>query len=67
MITKDLKNAWVCTLNNCGYIYLPSKGDKHQHIPPNTPFEALPETWTCPNCGNAKKNFRRLKDLVEEK
>lgn len=66
MESKDLRNAWVCMSSECGYIYIPSRGDKSQHIPPGTPFEALPDTWVCPNCGNKKENFKKLKEITED-
>ena len=37
---------WVCLL--CGYVY---DGD--------TPFEELPDDWTCPLCGAAKSLFEK--------
>jgi len=39
---------YVCT--NCGYIYDPAIGDPVSGIPPNTPFEDLPDDWVCPIC-----------------
>lgn len=41
----------------CGHEYDPSKGDPDNDIAPGTPFEALPDTWTCPHCGESKKDF----------
>jgi rubredoxin len=46
---------YVCPV--CGYEYDPAKGDPSQGIQPGTPFEALPENWTCPTCGVAKDQF----------
>lgn len=48
-------DQYRCT--RCGYIYLPETGDHKQGIPPNTPFEELPDTWVCPRCGAEKKDF----------
>ncbi|MCX7845516.1 MAG: rubredoxin [Dictyoglomaceae bacterium] len=42
----------------CGYIYDPSLGDPDSDIPPDTPFEELPEDWVCPVCGAEKDMFR---------
>ncbi len=39
---------WKCSV--CGYIYDESKE--------GTPFEELPEGWTCPRCGAPKSAFR---------
>ncbi|MFA6283230.1 MAG: rubredoxin [Desulfurivibrionaceae bacterium] len=41
----------------CGYIYDPADGDPDSGIAPGTPFEDLPETWTCPICGASKDQF----------
>jgi len=43
----------------CGYIYDPVVGDSEHGIKPGTPFEALPENWTCPVCGAPKDQFVR--------
>ncbi len=41
----------------CGYVYDPEKGDPESGIPAGTPFESLPEEWTCPVCGLDKEVF----------
>ena len=41
----------------CGYIYDPAKGDSDGGIAPGTPFEKLPDDWTCPVCGASKDQF----------
>ena len=41
----------------CGYIYDPAAGDPDNGIAPGTPFENLPEDWTCPVCGLDKSMF----------
>ncbi len=46
---------YVCI--NCGYVYDPEKGDPARGIPPGTPFEDLPEGWTCPLCYVGKDLF----------
>jgi len=53
-----MPNKYECTI--CGYIYDPEKGDPESGVAPNTPFEALPDTWTCPQCGAAKDSFKEL-------
>ena len=53
-----MPNKYQCTI--CGYIYDPEKGDPDSGVAPNTPFEALPDTWTCPQCGSAKDSFKEL-------
>jgi rubredoxin len=44
----------------CGYIYDPELGDPDHDISPGTPFEQLPDTWTCPVCGAAKSEFEKM-------
>ena len=46
---------YVC--NGCGYEYDPAVGDLENEIFPGTLFEALPEEWICPDCGEAKTEF----------
>ncbi len=41
----------------CGYVYDPELGDASQDIKAGTPFEELPDDWTCPVCGAAKEDF----------
>lgn len=41
----------------CGYIYDPADGDPDNGVDPGTPFEKLPDDWTCPVCGAAKELF----------
>jgi rubredoxin len=47
--------SYVCTL--CDYVYNPADGDKDNGIAPGTPFEKLPDSWICPNCGADKSEF----------
>jgi len=44
----------------CGYVYDPVKGDDTKGIPPNTPFEKLPDNWVCPVCGVGKDMFEKV-------
>jgi flavorubredoxin/rubredoxin len=46
----------------CGYIYDPAKGDPDSGIAPGTPFEDIPEDWSCPVCGVTKHDFEPLED-----
>lgn len=49
---------YICA--NCGYIYDPAKGDPLSGIPPNTPFEELPNDWVCPICYVSRDAFDPL-------
>ena len=46
---------YVCDV--CGYIYDPAVGDPDGGIAPGTPFEAIPDSWSCPLCGIGKDSF----------
>ncbi len=47
-----------CTV--CGYIYDPEEGDSESGIARGTPFEELPDDWTCPVCGASKSDFEKV-------
>ena len=44
----------------CGYVYDPKKGDPNSGIKPGTPFDKLPDDWTCPICGAKKEAFKKI-------
>lgn len=46
---------YICDV--CNYIYDPAKGDPDSGIEPGTPFEAIPDDWSCPQCGAKKSAF----------
>lgn len=48
---------WICSI--CQYVYDPAQGDPDRGIAPGTPFESLPEDWTCPLCGAGKDVFEK--------
>jgi flavin reductase (DIM6/NTAB) family NADH-FMN oxidoreductase RutF/rubredoxin len=49
---------YKCTV--CGWIYDPAVGDPDGNIAPGTPFEKIPESWTCPVCGAPKSDFEKI-------
>jgi rubredoxin len=49
---------YVCDV--CGYIYDPAVGDPENDIKPNTPFDQIPDDWTCPECGVGKDQFSEM-------
>jgi len=51
---------YVC--EPCGYIYDPKVGDPDGDIAPGTPFESIPDDWTCPVCGVGKSDFVALEE-----
>lgn len=57
-IPKKEIPTWKCHVcNGCGYEYDPAVGDEENDIKPGTLFEALPEEWICPICGESKDMF----------
>jgi rubredoxin len=50
---------YVCDV--CGYVYDPGAGDEENGVAAGTPFENLPESWTCPICGALKDSFSPMK------
>jgi len=58
--TITTTQKWIC--EPCGMIYDPAEGDLDGGIPPGTPFEEIPDTWTCPVCGARKRDFVPLED-----
>ena len=51
--------TFECTF--CGYVYNTEMGDEDQEVKPNTEWVDVPESWTCPDCGSKKENFREIK------
>ncbi|MEB3263491.1 MAG: rubrerythrin family protein [Synechococcus sp.] len=52
---EPVTGLWICKV--CSMIYDPAQGDPDSGIAPGTPFEAIPEDWSCPICGTRKANF----------
>ena len=55
---SEIMKKYLCL--PCGYIYDPAEGDPENGIFPGTPFEDLPEDWTCPACGVGKEHFEEI-------
>ncbi len=47
---REAMAKWVCTV--CGYVYDEEKEGK--------PFEKLPDSWVCPECGVGKDLFEKM-------
>lgn len=54
--TLAIMKKYVCTA--CDWVYDPEVGDPDGGIPAGTPFEEIPDDWTCPVCGVGKDDFR---------
>jgi len=50
-----IPGQWICKV--CSMIYDPVVGDPDSGIAAGTPFEAIPDDWSCPICGTHKANF----------
>lgn len=46
---------YICIV--CNHIYDPALGDPDSGIAPGTPFDQLPDDWSCPDCGVTKDDF----------
>ena len=54
----DNMDKWKCMA--CGFIYDPEIGDPDSGVAPGTPFEKIPEDWSCPICGVGKDSFEKI-------
>jgi [NiFe] hydrogenase assembly HybE family chaperone len=50
----------------CWTPYDPAEGDDYRQVEAGTPFLALPDDWSCPNCGAPKEQFMVLEDPGSE-
>ena len=57
---RCVMKRFECTA--CDYIYDPEKGSPETGIAPGTPFEEIPDDWTCPICGLYKDAFTAIDD-----
>lgn len=56
----ERKTIFVHQCTCCLSIYDEAIGDKDQHIPAGTGFEALPTTYTCATCDAGKSAFEKV-------
>ncbi len=52
-----LSDQAVLECKICWWEYAPDTADDTRQIDPGTPFTALPDDWTCPNCGAEPTQF----------
>jgi rubredoxin len=57
----EIKNRYLCVA--CGYIFDEIEGDKDHGIAPNTSFEELSESYSCPVCAAGKDSFVLISDI----
>jgi rubredoxin len=46
-------SAYRCPV--CEYVYDEAEGAAREGFPPRTPWSAIPDDWTCPDCGVREK------------
>jgi rubredoxin len=57
--TKEtMMKKWQCSI--CGFVYDEAAGLPTDDIAPGTPWEAIPDDWSCPDCGIAKSDFQMV-------
>ncbi len=57
-LTTRSARTWTCLL--CGWTYDESLGMPADGIPPGTPWDEVPMSWTCPECGARKEDFEMV-------
>jgi len=60
-----LRPGQVARCTGCGYVYDEARGDVHEGFPPGTPWSAVPDSWTCPDCGVRDKADFEVVGTVE--
>ncbi|AVO43217.1 rubredoxin [Simplicispira suum] len=50
--------TWMCLI--CGWLYEEVKGYPEEGIPAGTPWEQVPDSWLCPECGAGKQDFEMV-------
>ncbi|MFW5988443.1 MAG: rubredoxin [bacterium] len=45
----------------CGYTYDPEQGQPKSGIFSGTTFEEIHDFWVCPQCGEKKRKFEKVK------
>jgi rubredoxin len=50
--------AYLCVI--CGFVYKVEEGHPESGIAPGTPWEDVPATWQCPDCGASKDDFEMI-------
>ncbi|RED44916.1 rubredoxin [Seonamhaeicola aphaedonensis] len=58
-IKKELSEEDVYQCSDCLTVYSEVYGDVTQDVLPNTPFENLPDTYTCSLCEAPKSSFKK--------
>lgn len=57
-VVIDVEGKAKCLV--CSYLYDPAVGDPDGGIAPGTPYNDIPDDWTCPVCGATKDMFEPI-------
>ena len=57
---RDSALRYECKV--CWHVYDPAEGDGVWQVPAGTPFDALPDHWSCPGCATPKADFLVVRD-----
>ena len=57
-IREKVMKVWKCM--GCGFVYYEEAGLPDEGIAPGTAWADIPEDWTCPDCGAAKRDFEMV-------
>jgi rubredoxin len=49
---------WQCAV--CGFVYDEAVGLPAEGVAPGTAWAAIPDAWSCPDCGVAKSDFQMV-------
>jgi alkane 1-monooxygenase len=60
-----LRPGQLARCTGCGYVYDEAVGDVHEGFPAGTPWSAVPDSWTCPDCGVRDKADFEVVGTVE--
>jgi len=52
------ERVWQCLL--CAFVYDEAEGLPEEGIPPGTPWEQVPDSWSCPDCSATKAEFEMI-------
>ena len=52
---EPVGQCMICTV--CQWVYDPAQGEPNQDVAPGTPWDAVPESFLCPECGIGKSVF----------
>ena len=56
--TVGAMKAYMCLI--CGFVYNEEEGDPDSGIAPGTPWDDVPLSWRCPDCGAGKEDFEMV-------